>query len=167
MTAKDTVRAAREMLEKVTPLKGDCGRVCGAACCRPDETGRGGMLLFPGEEALYALWPDWARLEEAGDFSVDGRAPKLLVCRGECPRAERPLACRLFPLTPVAREEGAGVDMDVRAWAVCPLMEHGRRGLNPAFVRAAEEAARLLWEEPACRRFLRALTAHLEAWRSF
>ena len=66
MTAKDTVRAAREMLEKVTPLKGDCGRVCGAACCRPDETGRGGMLLFPGEEALYAPWPDWARLEEAG-----------------------------------------------------------------------------------------------------
>lgn len=167
MTAKDTVRAAREMLEKVTPLKGDCGRVCGAACCRPDGTGRGGMLLFPGEEALYAPWPDWARLEEAGIFPWTAGAEAAGVPGRVPARLERPLACRLFPLTPVAREEGAGVDMDVRAWAVCPLMEHGRRGLNPAFVRAAEEAARLLWEEPACRRFIRALTAHLEAWRSF
>ena len=44
--------AARKILEEVTPLKADCGRVCGAACCASLEGEETGMLLFPGEEAL-------------------------------------------------------------------------------------------------------------------
>ena len=44
---------ARKRLEEVTPLKSDCGRVCGAACCRPVQGEETGMLLFPGEEAFY------------------------------------------------------------------------------------------------------------------
>ena len=50
----DTLKKAREILAEVTPLKGDCGRVCGARCCRPLETEETGMLLFPGEEEAYA-----------------------------------------------------------------------------------------------------------------
>ena len=33
MNALEAVRAARELLETVTPLQRDCGRYCGAACC--------------------------------------------------------------------------------------------------------------------------------------
>ena len=43
------VSAAREKLKNVTPLKNDCGRVCGARCCRPLDGEETGMLLFPGE----------------------------------------------------------------------------------------------------------------------
>ena len=52
MEALDAVLRAREMLMDVTPLRRDCGGVCGAACCACDEDGQGGMLLFPGEDAL-------------------------------------------------------------------------------------------------------------------
>ena len=48
------VAAAREKLKNVTPLKRDCGRVCGAACCRPLGGEETGMLLFPGEAEAYA-----------------------------------------------------------------------------------------------------------------
>ena len=38
----ETLKKARKLLAEVTPLKTDCGRVCGARCCRPmegEETG--------------------------------------------------------------------------------------------------------------------------------
>ena len=44
------VRALRdcyEILGDLTPLKSNCGKLCGAACCESDETGENGMLLFP------------------------------------------------------------------------------------------------------------------------
>ena len=53
------VSAAREKLKNVTPLKKDCGRVCGARCCRPLEGEETGMLLFPGEAEAYADREGW------------------------------------------------------------------------------------------------------------
>ncbi len=50
----DKLEKAREILAEVTPLKTDCGKVCGARCCRSLEGEETGMLLFPGEEAYYA-----------------------------------------------------------------------------------------------------------------
>ena len=46
MIGTERILAARQALETLTPLRGDCGRTCGAACCRPDEDGNGGMLLL-------------------------------------------------------------------------------------------------------------------------
>ena len=40
------VSAAREKLNQLTPLKKDCGRICGARCCRPLEGEETGMLLM-------------------------------------------------------------------------------------------------------------------------
>ena len=48
MDPLEAVKQARDLLERVTPLRRDCGGVCGAACCQSDEDGQGGMLLFPG-----------------------------------------------------------------------------------------------------------------------
>jgi hypothetical protein len=52
--------------------------------------------------------------------------------------------------------------MDRRAWAVCPLMESGKRGLDPAFVQAVEQASRILYAHPAHAAFLDALHAYNE-----
>ena len=57
----DVLDRARELLENVTPMKTDCGKICGAACCQPDEEDLNGMLLFPGEERYYRE-ADWCRL---------------------------------------------------------------------------------------------------------
>lgn len=141
---------ARNLLENVTPLKTDCGRVCGGACCSSLEGEMTGMLLFPGEEDFY---------EDAEGFTmqpVDGGL--LLICSGSCDRTQRPLACRLFPLLPLLREDGIHVAMDARARAVCPLSRHGKDGLDPAFVEAVRQAGELLAQEPAQADFLRKLT---------
>lgn len=155
MEPLETVIAARALLESVTPLKIDCGRACGAACCQSDEDGQGGMLLFPGEEALYTDLPAGWRIETDDAVIPGGR---LLVCDGTCEREMRPLSCRLFPLLPTR----TGAKMDRRAWAVCPLMESGKRGLNLRFVEAVAQAGQLLYDQPAHAAFLDALHAYNE-----
>mgnify|MGYP006909836008 CR=1 FL=1 len=52
MSSLSAVLSARAALSDLTPLLTDCGRLCGFACCKGDE--QTGMLLFPGEEALFA-----------------------------------------------------------------------------------------------------------------
>jgi hypothetical protein len=134
----EILRAAWAPLESETPLKTDCGQLCGRACCLPDEDGQGGVLLFPGEEALMRA-PAWGQIVDLDDRG-DGQCGKLLICDGPCDRRLRPLGCRLFPLTP-ARVDGAWtLRLDRRAWPVCPLMNSGMQGLNPAFLAAAKAA---------------------------
>lgn len=160
MDVLEAVMAARELLADVTPLNGDCGRCCGGACCQSDEDGQGGMLLFPGEEALYRPLPEGFSLSRD-----DGVLPglTLLTCGGSCDRAQRPLSCRLFPLLPTP----AGCRLDRRAWAVCPLMESGKAGLRRAFVDAVSQAGRLLYACPEHARFLDAIHSYNERLRSF
>ena len=131
------VSAAREKLNNVTPLKKDCGRVCGARCCRPLEGEDTGMLLFPGEAEAYAELEGWTVRHAAhGD---------IVVCPGTCNREERPLSCRFFPLLPLIGDDGAiRVVMDQRARAVCPLARQGKSALDPAFIDAVREAGELL-----------------------
>lgn len=139
--------AARTLLEGVTPLNADCGALCAAACCAPDEDGQGGVYLFPGEASLYAN-VDWARVERDG-FG------EMLVCEGRCERDRRPLGCRIFPLTPRRKKDGTmAVRMDRRAFAMCPLAPSGARGLSPAFVETATRALSLIDSDPDGRAFL-------------
>ena len=141
---------ARKLLENVTPLKTDCGRVCGGACCRSLEGEMTGMLLFPGEEDFY---------EEAEGFSMQPvPGGLLLICSGRCQRGQRPLSCRLFPLLPLLREDGVHVAVDARSRAVCPLSRHGKDGLEPAFVAAVKQVGELLAQDEAQATFLRQLT---------
>jgi len=141
---------AREMLAEVTPLKTDCGKVCGAKCCRSLEGEETGMLLFPGEEDACRGKAGWKVLEtESGPMAV---------CPGMCEREERPLACRIFPLLPVIREGRVKAAADQRARAVCPLLRQGLKGMDPAFVDAVREAGRILAEEPGLRAYLERMT---------
>ena len=143
----EALEKARALLAEVTPLKRDCGRVCGARCCASMEGEETGMLLFPGEEDCYEDAEGW-RIVPAGK-------ELLLICPGECERAERPLACRIFPLMPEIREDGSiAVRTDERARAVCPLARQGKRGMDPAFTEAVREAGEALAGEPEQRAFL-------------
>ena len=144
------VSAAREKLKNVTPLKQDCGRVCGARCCRPLEGEETGMLLFPGEAEAYA--------GKAG-FEVRKTARgDLLICSGTCDREDRLLSCRLFPLLPVIGDDGkVRAVTDLRAKAVCPLARQGKSAMDPAFADAVCEAGEILAAEDEQAVFLEML----------
>lgn len=148
------VLQAREKLEKLTPLKGNCGRYCGAACCEADESGLNGMLLLPGEDELYEEESeDFPFSLEADDTLLEGGY--RLVCEGTCRRDRRPLACRIFPLRIRIEGENVRAEIDPRAWAVCPLPERGGlRAMDPAFIAAVEEAGRTLIAQPEIRQAL-------------
>ena len=153
------VSAAREKLKNVTPLKKDCGRVCGARCCRPLEGEETGMLLFPGEAEAYADREGWVvRHAAQGD---------IVVCPGTCDREERPLSCRLFPLLPLIGDDGAiRVVTDLRARAVCPLARQGKSALDPEFIDAIREAGELLAQSEEQAMFLDVLEEEQEELKS-
>lgn len=143
----ETILGARALIGAWTPMLGDCGALCGAACCQADEDGQGGVHLFPCEEGLLADC-GWGRI------APDAFAP-MLVCEGPCDRERRPLACRIFPLTPVRGRDGKWtVRMDARARAMCPLCAYGVKGLDPRFARAVRDALRLIAADPAGEAFL-------------
>ena len=154
----ETVKKARELLADVTPLKTDCGKVCGARCCKPLEAEDTGMLLFPGEEEVYLEKEDWTlRRTQAG---------MIAICPGRCERDDRPLACRIFPLLPVIRDDRVKAAADQRARPVCPLLRQGIRGMDPAFADAVREAGRLLAEDPVQRKFMEMLTEEQDELKS-
>jgi len=148
------LRGARMCLENETPLQTDCGALCGAACCAPDEDGQGGVLLFPGEADLTGkiVWGQIIDLDDRGD----GLPGRMLICRAPCDRPARPLGCRLFPLTPAFSGGQWTVRPDRRAWPVCPLMNSGLKGLSPSFVAAARCAVAMIAESEEGREFLKA-----------
>jgi hypothetical protein len=145
---------ARDLLQDVTPLKQNCGALCSAACCQDEEDEELGMLLFPGEERLYsARDAGWMKIVDSA-ASFKGRPLPLLICRGECPRERRPLACRVFPLAPGLRKGRVVPRVDGRGAHICPLYDSGVAGLAPRFVDAVEQAFDLLSEDPTQREFL-------------
>ncbi len=147
----ESLARARALLENVTPLKSDCGLICGHLCCRPMEGEMTGMLLFPGEAAYY--------VSREGYRMVDTENGPLLICSGQCSRADRPLSCRLMPLIPVIREDGVKTATDLRAKTVCPLARMGKDALDADFVSAVREVGRILAQDETQRAFLVKLTA--------
>ena len=153
-----TILQAREELMYLTPIKDDCGRLCEGACCRSLEGEETGMLLFPGEEALYDGLPGF-RVKETASGT-------LLVCSGTCDRTTRPLSCRLFPLLPALRGDTLRVELDERARPVCPLTRYGKAGLAVEFVEAVQRIGEALAQDPEQAAFLRRLTAEQDDLRA-
>ena len=154
MSSLSAVLKARAALSDLTPLLTDCGRLCSGACCKGDE--QTGMLLFPGEDALFASCA-FGQIIPA-HFELAGRPAQLFVCNGSCAREERPLACRLFPLFLHFKKDGTPrVRLDTRAKSVCPLCSYGLVGLRAEFVSAAKDAYAALMKDGECAAFLRAL----------
>lgn len=145
----ETILRAYAAIGESTPLCSDCGALCAAACCLPDEDGQGGVDLLPGEEILIGD-VDW--MERTHDAHMDA---EMIRCKAMCAREKRPFLCRVFPLCPVIGRDGRWtVRMDARARAMCPLTRGGVRGLDPEFVRGCVRAVRILAEEPDGADFL-------------
>lgn len=116
------------LLEDVTPLKVDCGQLCGAICCKEWEEGVG-MYLLPGEEVMFTGEEDWYTMEEHDTSEYEfcpswtGKV-KFLRCEGHCPRQNRPFACRVFPLTPYLTPQGLlKLRFDNELGRICPLIQ--------------------------------------------
>lgn len=148
MTAEKTIKKAYRTLEKVTPLKDDCGKLCGGECCKGDsETG---MILFPGEEHIF---------ENNKDFMLrktsDGK--NILICSGKCDRKSRPLSCRIFPLFPMFVDGSVYLFDDPRAKGFCPLLQNEIK-LNKKFEKRVARVGKLLAECEETSEFLKQIT---------
>lgn len=145
------------LLNDVTPLKTNCGELCGAICCTEWDEGVG-MYLLPGEEVMFSgeeEWADWEELDtEDYEFcpSWSGKV-KFLRCKGYCQREKRPLACRIFPLMPYLTKDGTlELRWDKELGRICPLVQAGDLNvLDKKFISRVKQVYMLLLEEPLIR----------------
>ncbi|MBR3692329.1 MAG: hypothetical protein IKL89_06485 [Clostridia bacterium] len=142
------------ILGDLTPLRADCGQLCGAACCKGDA--QTGMRLFPHEESVLSVTetPDGGR---------------LCVCDGSCDRKSRPLACRIFPFFPTVDDRGRiFVEPDMRAARLCPLIANADEILfDRRFFRALRRVGKILSRDPECRAYLREVTEEIDTFAAF
>lgn len=159
-----------KLFDNHMPIKADCGRLCNKACCKGDDCG---MYLFPGEKSVYKLLkPKWAKIEKSDfSYSVDDKEKKtpILFCNGDCDRYQRPLACRIFPLTPYINLDGKlEIITDPRARSICPLAN----GLDLAdydavFVKNIKRAFGILAENKEVYTFLDTYSRELDEYLRF
>ncbi len=155
-------------LDTFTPLMGDCGRLCDKKCC--SGTDHDGMLLFPGEEFLYEdIGGDWFHITDSNIVLSDGYKIKLLVCRGECPRENRPLSCRIFPIIPYMNDEGrVEFRLDLRSLGICPVVFNPLE--NPVeedFIEALYRAFPPLLKDDAIVEFIEMLSRQYDETAAF
>mgnify|MGYP003290760471 CR=1 FL=1 len=120
MNPKKFYEKAYSLLEDLTPIPADCGKLCESACCKSPDEEEAGMYLYYKEEVMLKNYPD-IKIEET-DFTYDGMSAKIAICDGTCDRHFRPLSCRIFPLVPYKKENSPlTIIIDPRAKAMCPL----------------------------------------------
>lgn len=158
------------LFDDITPIPVDCGQLCEAACCKGDDSG---MFLFPGEEAVYDLLkPEWLKIEES-DFTYMFKDKiyhvPIAMCSGSCDRYERPLACRIFPLTPYINHNGElEVIIDPRAKSVCRLAKAFKmEDFSRNFVKNVERVSKLLCTNKRTRAFLEEYSRYLDEFLRF
>ena len=173
-------RECHSLLDSVTPLASDCGRLCDARCCAggPED----GMLLFPGEESMYAspahslnagmekILPDTWHVKDS-NILLPGRSEPimLLVCDGKCDRSCRPVSCRIFPLLPWFDRKGRiRIRPDLRAAASCPLLfDDHAPVIRQEFAEAVCDAFLLADQIPGVRDLLDLLNEETALLRKF
>jgi hypothetical protein len=164
MDQKTLYLKAYEILQKSTPLKFDCGKICNKLCCKSIEE-NSGMYLFPGEEAMYEGL-DSPTIIPSGFQTGEDKTALLALCYGNCDRNLRPLACRFFPLTPFITSKGIlTVKIDPRAEEICPIARNSDRSqLHPDFVKNARRISQLLIEDPEIKAFIEKLSGMLDEY---
>lgn len=149
---KDTYRAIYRLLNRVSPLPGDCGQLCSASCCSCGGDGIDedsldfdmGIYLLPGEEKLFTQKEDWLKWNvdyaENFEFPASWYGKVYFVrCKTPplCPREMRPLQCRFYPLAPYLSKEGdlslilSPTELPYR----CPLIDDNMP-LQESFIKA-------------------------------
>lgn len=153
-----------------TPLTVDCGQLCDGACCKGKDSG---MFLFPGENKVFELLnPDNFKIEMSDltyEFNNKTYNTPILFCDGKCDRYVRPLACRIFPLTPIIDDNGKiEIITDPRAKSVCPLAKTLELDeYDEDFVRAVKKAFILLSKNKRVYTFLKEYTNYINEFKRF
>lgn len=155
---KTTFQIIYNLLDSVSPISEDCGLLCGAACCLCTDEDMG-IYLLPGEEKMFTRKEDWLSWDwldtDKYEFpeSWHGKVP-FLICKahGHCPRNERPIQCRTFPLAPHIDDEGTLYLIYQRGQLPysCPLIDEKIK-LNEDFIKATYKAWSMLISEPLIR----------------
>ncbi len=147
--------AIYRLLDKVSPLKTDCGLLCGAACCSSTDANMG-IYLLPGEEKMFSRKETWLKwqIESALDFDFpDSWTGKIHFIRctnaPNCPRKLRPLQCRFFPLAPHLTEDGLLVIIRYTSELpyLCPLIEN-KTQLMPSYSQVVYTVWKRLIKDP-------------------
>lgn len=164
MVQKATLlKQAYEFLDNVTPLKFNCGVLCGAKCCKSHSTNsteNPGMLLLPQEDSMMDC--SHYDMKDSGDG-------KILVCNGKCNREMRPFSCRIFPFyARISSDERISLRVDPRAFNICPvaLKKKGARH-SVHFHRNATRAIRILMKDNDFKRELIKTSEFCEGLYSF
>ena len=138
-TTKRQWQAIYRLLDRVSPVPYDCGKLCGSACCtvsgeHPDE--EMGIYLYPADH-----WLSWTA-EPAEDYEFpDSWNGDVYFVRCQdpphCPRHKRPLQCRTYPLAPRLTDEGVLILIknDENLPYTCPLIVNDME-LSDDFIRA-------------------------------
>ena len=161
---KTEYEAMYRLTGMVSPISGDCGALCGSACCscdgdRASSAPNGaeyGMYLLPGEEKLHSRNGDWLKWStervQDFDFPKSWRGKTYFVkCEGprSCIRRLRPIQCRTFPLAPHIAEDGT-LRMILHPEELpyaCPLIKQ-KTPLDERFVRATHTVWKRLVKDP-------------------
>ena len=158
------------LFDSVTPVQVDCGELCQKACCKGDDSG---MFLFPGEENVYKLLsPDWIRIENTDfkyEYNGKTHTVPIALCKGMCDRYQRPLSCRIFPLTPyLTEDEKIKVIVDPRGKGICPMAKAFYvEDFDEQFVKNIEKAFKLLAKNSQIKAFLKEYSAYIDEFKKF
>lgn len=156
-------RKLYRVLQYKTPLKIDCGLLCGSKCCKGGSDS--GMHLYPGEECMYKYRSDFIELKEE---SFGGTSINFAVCKGECQRDYRPLACRIFPLAPYISPDGKlHIVNDPRAYYQCPLIQSEDFRISGTFKRELREIFNLLIKDQDIKDYIMKLSDVLQEYSAF
>lgn len=149
------------MLDEVSPIDMDCGKLCGALCCTCDNDNDSsdynmGIYLLPGEDKLFTKNEDWLRwsTELAEDYEYPDSWHGLVYfvrCKTPpvCDRKMRPIQCRTYPLTPHINSDGI-LEMITCSYDLpyeCPIIENNI-SLNESFINTTYEAWKKLITDP-------------------
>lgn len=140
MTKETIYEKVNKMLRDVTPLKCDCGQLCGKNCCKGDENT--GMLLFPGERTELK--------------TINTENGMLAICNGTCDRNSRPLSCMIFPFFPIITDKGKiKAVIDYRGYGICPMVKNEEIiKFNRKFIKTVEKAGKLLYTDEDIKEFM-------------
>lgn len=158
------------LFDKSTPINADCGNLCGKRCCKGED---GGMYLFPGEKKVFKLLnPKWAKIENSDfyyEFNGKRKNVPILFCDGVCDRYQRPLACRIFPLTPYINKDGkAEIIIDPRAKSMCPMSNNlDIADFDEKFVKNIKKAFAVLMKCKEISQYLKAYSEYIEEYKKF
>ncbi len=151
----EIILSAYSLLEDITPVKYDCGSLCGSLCCQ--NNGKDGetlgMWLLPFEREVLKSYEDFT-------FSSANDGTETVFCKGKCDRRRRPFACRIYPYYAHISGSFGGrtrisIKTDPRARLSCPIAARDSY-IRPSieFVACAKAAVRILMKDETIKKDL-------------